>query len=152
MRRRKYRHRKSKYVPTPKPRRQRKQAKSAKMPAPAKEDLRVTVLETKLSIISEELSYWKNIAQQHQRIDGRKRAGLEAEPSGFTVNDNMSVNMSARDIVVENIEKSTIVTRKTYPIVEPNLRQTEESEDEEETEQRDNREEGSLVVPQPSLL
>ena len=60
--------------------------------------------------------------------------------------------MSARDIVVENIEKSTIVTRKTYPIVEPNLRQTEESEDEEETEQRDNREEGSLVVPQPSLL
>ena len=143
-----------KQIPTPKPRRQRKQAKSAKMPAPAKEDLRVTALETKLSIISEELSYWKNIAQQHQRIDGRKRAGLEAEPSGFTVNNNMLVNMSARDIVVENIEKSTIVTRKTYPIVEPNLShgQTEESEDKEETEQRDNREEGSLVVPQPSLL
>ena len=46
-------------------------------------------------------------------MEGRERAGLKAtETPSKTLNNNMSVNMKAEGIVVENIEKNTIVKDK----------------------------------------
>ena len=123
------------------------------MPAPAEEDMRVTALETKLAIVSEELSYWKNIAQQHQRMEGRKRAGLPDDNTGLTVNNSMSVNMSAKEIIVENIERSTITTTREEPITRNNTEVTEnENTQRDGDDQNKRQEDGRPTAALPSSV
>ena len=117
----------------------RKTVRSQRMPTPAREDMRVSALETNLAIVTEERDYWKAVSQNYQRVEGAGRAGLKTvDPPVITLHNSMSVNMRAEGIVVENIEKGNFEkteVRKRSQSRERNIERKKESEDEDQLQE-----------------